>query len=181
MIPTLATPRLILRPVVEADVDAIFAACSNPRLTDYTIFETHQSRAESERFVQDYAFANYAEGIPDPFAIAWKDATEELIGCCGGRWTEGRCNRSVELGYWIAEPHWGRGVATEAVRALVPFLFEFLQPVRVQAHTIAENRASARVLEKVGMTYEGTLRQAHYRRGRHWDVSMYSVLRCEWK
>ncbi len=176
---TLATPRLILRPVVEADVDAIFAGCSNPRVTEHTIFETHTSRADSESFYRDYALKNYEQNLPDPFAIALKSEPGHLIGCCGGKWTETRCNRSVEFGYWIAEPHWNRGYATEAVRALVPFLFEHFAPQRVQAHVNAVNRASARVLEKAGLSYEGTFRQAAFRRGRFWDVMMYSILASE--
>ncbi|CAN5582178.1 N/A [soil metagenome] len=175
--PTLETPRLILRPITESDIDAIYNACSNPKMTEHTLFETHLNRDVTVNFLKQYVMPNYAAGIPDPFGIALKDSPHILIGCTGGRWTESRCNASVELGYWIAEPHWNHGYATEAVKALIPYLFETLEPVRIQAHCMAPNVASARVLEKAGMTFEGLLRQAFCRRGVHWDIKMYSVLK----
>ena len=52
--PTIETDRLVLRPVAEADADAIFAACSNPNLTRFTLFETHQTRDDSHAFVRNY-------------------------------------------------------------------------------------------------------------------------------
>src|SRR4051812_1729661 len=115
MPPTLLGERLILRAVRESDTDAIFAACSNPRMTEFTIFETHTNRETSAKFVTTYALPNYEQGVGDPFAVALKEDPDLLIGCCGGRWTETKCNRSVEVGYWIAEEHWGKGLATEAL------------------------------------------------------------------
>ena len=172
--PTLETPRLILRAMTMADVEAVFTACSNPRMTEHTLFETHLNRETSTAFVRDYVLRNYEDGIPDCFAIALKGEPAKLLGCAGGRWTESRCNRCVEFGYWIAEPFWNQGYATEAVKMLVPYLFETLKPERVQAHVMAPNRASARVLEKAGLDYEGTLRKAVFRRGVYWDIKMYS-------
>jgi ribosomal-protein-alanine N-acetyltransferase len=178
--PTLETPRLVLRPVTEADAEAIFAAASDPRVTEFTLFETHRSRADTATFLRTYAFPNYEQGVPDPFALALKDDPAALIGCLGGRWNT-QANQCVEFGYWLAATHWGRGLATEAARAVIPYLFEALAPERVQAHCMAPNTASARVLEKAGLTYEGTLRSAILRRGRFWDIRMYSLLRGEWE
>jgi ribosomal-protein-alanine N-acetyltransferase len=178
--PTLETPRLVLRPVTENDTDAIFAACSNSRVTEHTLFETHRSPDDATAFVNAYARLNYENAVPDPLAIALKSEPTRLIGCTGGRWNT-EANRCVEFGYWLAEPVWGMGIATEAVRALVPFLFESMTPERVQAHVMTPNVASARVLEKAGLTYEGTLRSAVLRRGRFWDIRMYSMIRSEWE
>jgi ribosomal-protein-alanine N-acetyltransferase len=175
--PTLETPRLLLRPVTDADIDAIFAACSSPTLTAYTLFDTHPDRATSAVFVQQYARPNYAQGIPDPLAICWKDDPDTLIGCTGGRHGGSACNKCLEVGYWVAEPHWGKGVAVEAVRALVPYLFADHSAERVQAHCMAPNVSSARVLEKAGFAFEGTLRRAVFRRGQFHDIRLYSVVR----
>ena len=178
--PTLETPRLVLRPITEADADAVFAACSNPRVTEHTLFETHASRDASVAFIRTYALPNYDQGVPDPLAVALKDDPARLIGCLGGRWNT-QANQCVEFGYWVAEPFWGKGIATEAARAVVPYLFDALSAERVQAHCMAPNAASGRVLEKAGLTYEGTLRSAILRRGRFWDIKMYSILRAEWE
>lgn len=176
--PTLHSPRLVLRPIVIEDIDAVFSACSNPRVTEYTQFETHRDRAESEAFIRECLSAMSPDGKVD-FAIARREAPGSLIGMCGARRIENRCNSAVEFGYWLAEECWNQGYATEAVRVLVPFLFDHYGAERVQAHTFAENAASGRVLDKAGLSYEGTLRRAMYRRGRYWDVRMYSVLRSE--
>lgn len=178
-IPTLDTPRLHLRPVMEHDIDAINAACSKPQVTAYTLFATHASREESSQFVHGYAFTNYSRGIPDPLAITRKEQPEQLIGCTGARWNT-QSNRCMELGYWLDDAHWGQGYATEAVRGLVAYLFEAFQPVRIQAHAMRENQASCRVLERAGFTYEGTLRSAIYRQERFHDICMYSLLASDW-
>jgi [ribosomal protein S5]-alanine N-acetyltransferase len=172
----LFTSRLILRPLVEADIYCIYEACSNPQMTAYTIFETHANRDVSANFVRHYAMPNYAQGVPEPYGITLTTAPDVVIGCVGGRWTETRCNCSVEVGYWIAEPYWNQGIATEALAAMLPFIREVLAPVRIQAHTMAPNVASARVLEKAGFTFEGTLRKAVHRRGQYWDIHMYSIV-----
>src|SRR4051812_5890271 len=88
ILPTLETARLILRPLAESDIDAIYKACSNPRMTEHTLFETHAHRDVSANFIRQYALPNYAQGIPDPFGIARKESPGEIIGCTGGRWTE---------------------------------------------------------------------------------------------
>jgi ribosomal-protein-alanine N-acetyltransferase len=178
--PTLETPRLILRAVTEDDAEAIYAACSDSRLTEYTLFETHGSRDATTTFIHNYAFPNYEQGLAEPFGIALKDDPDRLIGCTGGRWNT-QANQCVEFGYWIAVPFWGRGIATEAIRALIPYLFETMAAERVQAHVMTPNMSSGRVLEKAGLTYEGTIRSAVLRRGRFWDIRMYSILRSEWE
>jgi [ribosomal protein S5]-alanine N-acetyltransferase len=173
----LTTPRLLLRPLAEPDAPALYTACSNPNLTAFTLFETHTTPEVSANFIKTYALPNYAVATPDPLAITLNNALNgELIGCCGGRWTEIRCNNSIEVGYWIAEPHWGHGYATEALRALVPYLFATLSPRRIQAHCMTTNRPSARVLQKAGFQFEGTLRQAIFRRGTYTDIDLYAVI-----
>src|SRR5262249_46291096 len=67
---------------------------------------------------------------------------------------------SAELGYWLAEPYWGRGITTEAVRALTRYAIETHALTRVYALPFARNAASCRVLEKAGFTLEGRLRRA---------------------
>ncbi len=86
----------------------------------------------------------------------------------------------MELGYWLAEPFWGKGYVVEGCRALLTHVFAEYKPVRVQARVIEGNEASARVLAKLGFHEEGTLRKFLFRRGRQEDVRMFSVLREEW-
>jgi [ribosomal protein S5]-alanine N-acetyltransferase len=87
---------------------------------------------------------------------------------------------SGDVGYELDPDHWGRGYATEALAAVLRHGFETLALHRIHAHCVADNTASARVLEKVGMRLEGRLREAERVRGRWHDVLLYGVLRREW-
>lgn len=176
--PTIETSRLLLRALEESDVESIFAYASNPNVTRYTLWEHHKSRDGTLEFLRQ-GIAQYGEKVPNPVAICLKNDPQRVIGTIGCRW-QNRINQCMEMGYALGEPHWGQGFTVEAARALLDFAFAGYAVERVQAHTFAENIASARVLEKIGLQYEGTLRSALYHRARFWSLKMYSVLRGEW-
>jgi RimJ/RimL family protein N-acetyltransferase len=89
-------------------------------------------------------------------------------------------HRMAEMGYWIGKPHWNQGYCTEAGREVVRYAFEVLGLNRVQARHMTKNPASGRVMQKIGMTYEGTLRQSILRWGKFEDSAIYSILRDEY-
>jgi ribosomal-protein-alanine N-acetyltransferase len=175
--PVLETDRLRLRPFDVADAPALFAIASNPTVTRFTTWEPHRSVDDSRMFISDYAGSRYLEGVPDPYAITLKGG-DELIGATGCFWAS-QPNRCMEFGYWLAEPFWGRGFATEAARSLVRHAFATYEVERVQAHFIEGNVASGRVLEKVGLRFEGIRRRALFQRGLFWDLHCYAALRGE--
>ncbi|MFY0022190.1 GNAT family protein, partial [Acinetobacter baumannii] len=72
---------------------------------------------------------------------------------------------SAEIGYWLAEPFWGQGIATEAVRQLVEYTFYYFDIVRLYAEVFETNKASMRVLEKNGFYLEGVRRKAVFKNG----------------
>jgi ribosomal-protein-alanine N-acetyltransferase len=179
--PTLETERLILRPVTEADATAVFLYASNPAVTRFTLFETHQTLDDSRWFAGEYARSRYASREPDPFGIVLKtDPLKTVVGTLGAHWAS-QPNLAMEFGYSLAEPYWGRGLVAEAARALLKYAFEEYAVERVQAQVFAGNDASERVLQKLGFTREGVLRSLVLRRGRWWDITMYSLLRGEWE
>ncbi|MGH6720260.1 MAG: GNAT family N-acetyltransferase [Alphaproteobacteria bacterium] len=83
-----------------------------------------------------------------------------------------------ELGYWIAVPHWGRGFATEAARRLLAFGFDAGGYGDVRSHALADNAASRRVLEKVGLEFDGLATVEH--RGRNAVAAFYATTRDRW-
>ena len=87
--------------------------------------------------------------------------------------------RGGELGYWLAEPFWGKGIMTRAVREMCREAFAALDIVRIYAEPYAYNTGSRRVLEKCGFTLEGTLRQSVYKRGELFDSCIYGLLKEE--
>lgn len=87
--------------------------------------------------------------------------------------------RTAELGYYIAEEYWGKGIMTEAVRQTCEFVFDTSDMIRIYAEPFAYNKASCRVLEKAGFQYEGTLRSNAVKNGKIVDMKMYSLLKEE--
>jgi RimJ/RimL family protein N-acetyltransferase len=103
----------------------------------------------------------------------------QLIGSCGIRKKQSGSHQA-ELGYEIAPLYWGQGYATEAAQKMLNFGFEHLNLHRVWASCLVENKASARVLEKLGMQQEGRIRQNRWMKNRYWDTFIYGILKREW-
>jgi RimJ/RimL family protein N-acetyltransferase len=106
--------------------------------------------------------------------------THQLIGTCGIRRATGHAP-AAELGYELDPDYWGHGYATEAARSLLTFGFQTLHLQRVWAQCIAENTASRRVLERLGMRQERRLRQHTLMRNHWWDVLVYTLDRAAWQ
>lgn len=176
--PTLVTERLMLRPFTDADAEPLFEHAKNPNVTRYTLWDAHTSVEDTLLFTHDYALVRYREGMPDPLAITIPPDPRP-VGSCGCFWAALH-HKTMELGYWIAEPYWGKGYTAEAARAVLGLVFAEYRPERVQARVIAGNDASARVLAKLGFRDEGTLRRSLLRRGNFDDVRMFSLLCGEW-
>jgi RimJ/RimL family protein N-acetyltransferase len=107
------------------------------------------------------------------FAIVVDGAAVGSIGYVPGTNVE---RVSAELGYWLGEPHWGRGIATEAVRAVTAHAIEQLGLTRVFAVPFAHNPASCRVLEKAGFTLETRLHRSAIKDGRGVDQLLYAYV-----
>ena len=88
-------------------------------------------------------------------------------------------NENAELGYWIGKPYWNCGYATEAAEAVVAYGFEVLKLNRIHAKHFKRNPASGRVLEKIGMHYEGCLRQHIKKWGNFEDIMGYGMLKSD--
>ena len=99
------------------------------------------------------------------------------IGCIGLFRKDNIHARTAEIGYYIAEPYWGRGIAAKAVREACSYVFQVTNIVRVFAEPFATNTASCRVLEKAGFTLEGTLRKNAVKNGEIIDMKLYSLVK----
>jgi RimJ/RimL family protein N-acetyltransferase len=105
---------------------------------------------------------------------------EQVVGSVGLRVLDDVERVSAELGYWIAEPWWGRGVATAAVRAIRDYAFTTLALTRIFAVPYDGNAASARVLEKADFRLEGRMRRAVIKDGRIRDQLLYAITDEDW-
>ena len=100
----------------------------------------------------------------------------EAAGGIGFILQEDVSRRSAEIGYWLGEAYWGRGIATDAVRAVSEHIFANFDVCRIYATVSESNPASRRVLEQAGYTYEGRLRRAVTKNGETLDALMYAVI-----
>jgi len=101
----------------------------------------------------------------------------EAVGGIGFILQPDVARRSAEIGYWLGEEFWGRGIATEAVIAVTDHAFANHDLCRVYAHVFDWNRASARVLEKAGYEFEGRMKKSVTKDGQTIDQLMYAVVR----
>ena len=173
-LPTLETERLILRKMVLNDAEAVFAYASNSEVSRYTLWETHRSIEDSRAFLE-FATQKYENGGEPDWGIVYR-GNGCLVGACGLVNWEAEHARA-EVGFVLSRDYWGRGLMSEAVRAILRFGFERMNLNRIEARCIAENAASARVMEKAGMVYEGTLRQREYIKGTYRDIKLYAILK----
>ena len=86
-------------------------------------------------------------------------------------------SRTAELGYYISEEYWNKGICTDAVRQITEYVFENTDIIRIYAEPFAHNTASCRVLEKSGFELEGILRKNAVKNGKVMDMKMYSLVR----
>ncbi len=175
----LTTERLILREFREDDWPAVLAYQSDP---EYLRFYPWSMR--TERDVKSFVrlFIDWSLETPRKryqFAFVLK-STGQLIGNGGVRMPHSYA-QVADLGYELDRHFWGQGYATEAARALVDFAFEQLHLHRLWAYCIAENVASAHVLNKLGMIYEGRQRESEWLKGRWWDTLHYAMLEQDWR
>lgn len=114
------------------------------------------------------------ETRPCNFAIEWRG---ELVGGIGMDPMADVHAGTAEIGYWLGEPYWGKGLAARAVGLLLPYAFEELLFIRLQAKVFAGNGASMRVLEKNGFVREGIMRKHVSKNGVVLDAVLYAKLR----
>ena len=153
--------------------------------------------ALSNKKVQD----NLRDGLPYPYTeqdgkefisamlsadesetFAFAITVDNMVIGSIGIFRQGNIHRqTAELGYYIAEEYWGKGIMTEAVKQICAYVFAKSDIIRIYAEPFAYNIASCRVLEKVGFQYEGTLRSNAVKNGRVIDMEMYSLLKAEIK
>lgn len=173
-LPALTTKRLRLRALKHNDAEAIYAYASDDAVTRYTLFDTHTSIDDARSFIS-HIQEEYANGISGIWGFELQE-TGELIGT-GGFGNVSEKHRHSEIGYSLSRYHWNRGLGTEAVREMIRFGFEDLHLLRIEARCHPDNIGSIRLLEKVGMRYEGRLRRAYVIRNTVTDALVYGIVR----
>ena len=175
--PELETDRLQLRAIKRSDVNDINEYASNPKTSEYLLWEKHKTVEYTKKFV-DIVLAKYRFGEYHDWAIVLKE-NQKMIGTCGFTRIDEE-NSIAEIGYVLNPRYWGYGLATEAAKKIVDFAFNVLGVNRVEARFLFGNDASLKVMKKLGMKFEGYLREYQLVKGHYRTVGISSILKREY-
>jgi RimJ/RimL family protein N-acetyltransferase len=174
----LRTARLLLRHHKQEDIPALVRLAGAREVAVTTLNIPHPYTDEDARKFLLESAEGFRAGRSVSLAICRQPGGE----LCGGAGLAiSQTHQRAELGYWIGVPYWKMGYATEAARAVVEFGFANLGLHRIHAHYFSENKASGRVLEKIGMRAEGRLRNHFQKWNRFIDVENCGILSEEFR
>ncbi len=165
-----------LRPWRPEDAESVAAAANNLKIAANlrNIFPHPYTLEDAKWFVNDCIARGEGRQLTRAIVIDGK-----AVGSIGVFVKDDVYEKSAELGYWLAEEYWGKGVMTEAARRLCREAFSHFDIIRIFAEPFADNRGSRRVLEKAGFTCEGTMRNGVFKYGQVHSYCVYSLLRGE--
>ena len=163
-----------LRPWQLSDAEAIAPAADNPKIAANlrNAFPSPYTQADAEWFVGDCIAQDETRQLARAIV-----AEGRAVGSISVLLQNDVYEKSAELGYWLAEPYWGQGIMTEAVRRICREAFDRFAILRIFAEPFADNLGSRRVLEKAGFSWEGTMRNGVFKQGRVHSYCMYALLR----
>lgn len=174
---TIETERLILRKFKITDVDDLYEYASDEEVTKFLSFETYKSRNDGVDYITNVALPKYNEENSYKWAIEYKE-NGKMIGSidCSTIYLKRKC---AELGYVLNRSYWGKGIMPEAAQAVIEYLFQEGFE-RIEAVHDVNNPKSGRVMQKVGMTHEGTMRKSrcHTKNGKTTfvDCELYAII-----
>ncbi|NIS81560.1 MAG: GNAT family N-acetyltransferase [Anaerolineales bacterium] len=169
----LQTKRLILRPFTLEDAHRVRLLAGDKDIASTTLNIPHPyEEGLAEEWISTHQ-ERFEKGESVIFAIVLQK-TGELIGAIGLEINPQ--HQRAEMGYWIGKPYWNNGYCTEAAKAVLRYGFDSLKLVRIQATHLKRNPASGRVMQKLGMMREGSLRKHVKKWGQYEDLEIYSIL-----
>ena len=175
---TIETDRLLLRRAVREDADAMFRNwASQPEVTKFLTWPTYSS-VENAYPILDLWIKEYENPSFYQWMIVLKEIGEPIGSISVVRQKDSIAE--AEIGYCIGSDWWHQGIMTEALRAVIVYLFEEVGMNRVAARHDTNNPHSGGVMKKCGMIYEGTMRAADRNNQGICDIAQYSLLRSEW-
>ena len=173
------TERLLLRPFRMEDAESFYDNwASDPEVTRFLSWPTHTGVDLTSNYLENMVLPNYEKPGFFDWGIELK-AKHELIGDISVVMLD-EVISAAELGWVLSRRYWGQGIMPEAARAVSGFLFTRVGMNRVWARHDVNNPKSGRVMQKLGMKHEGTMRQAAKNNQGTVDVEVYGMLRAEW-
>jgi len=156
------------------DADALARIISNKKILDN--LRDGLPYPYTKKDAEDYISFVLSAGRDSQYIWAIT-VNDEIVGNIGFTRKDNIHRYTAEMGYYIAEPYWGKGIATEAVKLGCAYIFENTDIIRIFAEPFADNLASCRVLEKAGFTLEGVMRKNAVKNGEIRDMKLYSIVK----
>ena len=175
--PLLETERLILRRMAVSDADDMYSYASRADVTEYLLWNPHPTKKYTVDYLR-YIGTRYNAGEFYDWAVVEKESGR-MIGTCGFTRFDPP-HDSAEIGYVLNPDFHGKGYATEAAQRVVKYGFEELGLHRIEAKFMEGNDASLRVMEKLGMQFEGYRRESMLVKRRYRTIGICAMLRNEW-
>jgi len=176
--PVIKTERLTLRKLEKNNVEEMFKIFSNEKIMQYYGRFPMTEITEAKALI-----CKFSQSFESNEAIRWGIELNDrniFIGTCGfHNWK--KPHSRAEIGYELAEEHWGYGYMKEAVNAIIKYGFEQIELNRIEAVVYPENIASEGLLKKLGFQHEGLLRNYAYFREKYQDLNMFSYIKHEYK
>ena len=176
--PELETPRLLLRRMKVSDSADMYDYARRADVTQYLLWRPHPDVTYTRRYLE-YLGGRYRIGAHYEWAVIHKES-DRMIGTCGFARVD-TANNCAELGYVLHPDYHGQGMMTEAAERVLQFGFQVLGLNRIEARYMVGNDASRRVMEKLGMKFEGVARSAICVNGIYRDIGTCAILREEFK
>ena len=174
----LETDRLILRRYVSEDAIAMYKNwASDSEVTKYLMWQTHSNQEVSQNITNDWV-NQYTNDNYYHWAIVLKDNGDEPIGDISVVQMNEETSM-VHIGYCIGKTWWNRGITSEALKAVMDFLFDVVDVNRIESRHDPRNTNSGKVMQKCGMKYEGTLRSSDWNNQGICDACYYALLKRE--
>lgn len=177
-IPTLYTERLSLRAMHPIDAEDMFDYARRSEVTEYLLWSEHKSLGFTKDYLV-YIQSRYKLGDFYDWAIIDRES-RRMIGTCGFTKID-PSNNSAEIGYVLNPDFHRRGLGSEAVSRIIEFGFEELSLNRIEARFMQGNEASFALMRRVGMTFEGYMRDLVFVKGNYRTVGVSSILRSEYE
>jgi ribosomal-protein-alanine N-acetyltransferase len=175
--PDLKTDRLYLRQMRSNDADALFGIKSNPEVTRQHGQGPHQTIEQTRNWIQQ-RMEDYGKQSTIYWVCTFKGKEDDAIGAICF-WNFDSAFNCAELGYELNPSHWGKGIMSEALAAILTYGFN-AGLHRIEANPFAFNESSIRLLQKLGFKHEGTLRERYFFRGEFVDQLYFGMLKNEW-
>lgn len=173
IISQIQTPRLLLRQVIESDLENLFKGLSHPEVIKYygVSFNTLEETKEQLKFYKDLEL--------DGTGIFWAvcSADNETFYGVGGFNNLSKEHQKAEIGFWLLPEFWGQGIMQEGMNAMCEYAFQKMNLHRIEGFVESENEICKRAISKLRFQYEGTMKECEIKNGKFISVDIFARLK----